>query len=140
VNYFSRPSDTLLGILAGLQQMISADERASSYLAMSQCAHAGHLLAEYCPGLTRLRRQREQQPCQIVARLAEEEDYPAAFAELPNSRIGSVKPFEVPSVSSTGDLFIPPNPFLISSRSACLPSSRRVVARAILRHEIQQAA
>ncbi|WP_204327585.1 hypothetical protein, partial [Stenotrophomonas maltophilia] len=48
VNYFSRPSDTLLGILAGLQQMISAEERASSYLAMSQCAHAGRLLlAEY---------------------------------------------------------------------------------------------
>ncbi|KJC34114.1 hypothetical protein UB31_38520 [Bradyrhizobium sp. LTSP849] len=48
VNYFSRPSDTLLGILAGLQQMISADQRASSYLAMSQCAHAGRLLlAEY---------------------------------------------------------------------------------------------
>ncbi|MET4290825.1 hypothetical protein ABIB06_001592 [Bradyrhizobium sp. LB8.2] len=46
VNYFSRPSDTLLGILAGLQQMISADKRASSYLAMSQCAHAGHLLLE----------------------------------------------------------------------------------------------
>jgi hypothetical protein len=48
VNYFSRPSDTLLGILAGLQQMIGADQRASSYLAMSQCAHAGRLLlAEY---------------------------------------------------------------------------------------------
>jgi hypothetical protein len=27
VNYFSRPSDTLLGILAGLRQMISADPR-----------------------------------------------------------------------------------------------------------------
>lgn len=48
VNYFSRPSDTLLGILAGLQQMISADQRGSSHLAMSQCAHAGRLLlAEY---------------------------------------------------------------------------------------------
>ncbi|WGR73658.1 MULTISPECIES: hypothetical protein [unclassified Bradyrhizobium] len=48
VNYFSRPSDTLLGILAGLQQMISADRRETSYLAMSQCAHAGRLLlAEY---------------------------------------------------------------------------------------------
>jgi hypothetical protein len=54
VNYFSRPSDTLLGILAGLQQMISAEERASSYLAMSQCAHAGRLLlAEYCGDLKR---------------------------------------------------------------------------------------
>jgi hypothetical protein len=54
VNYFSRPSDTLLGILAGLQQMISADERASSYLATSQCAHAGRLLlAEYAGDLKR---------------------------------------------------------------------------------------
>lgn len=54
VNYFSRPSDTLLGILAGLQQMISAKERASSYLAMAQCAHAGRLLlAEYCGDLKR---------------------------------------------------------------------------------------
>ncbi|MBR0689029.1 hypothetical protein JQ594_24110 [Bradyrhizobium manausense] len=54
VNYFSRPSDTLLGILAGLQQMISAEERASSYLAMSQCARAGRLLlAEYGADLNR---------------------------------------------------------------------------------------
>ncbi|MET4040355.1 hypothetical protein [Bradyrhizobium sp. RT6a] len=54
VNYFSRPSDTLLGILAGLQQMISAEERASSFLAMSQCAHAGRLLlAEYGGDLKR---------------------------------------------------------------------------------------
>jgi hypothetical protein len=54
VNYFSHPSDTLLGILAGLQQMISADERASSYLAMSQCARAGRLLlAEYGSDLKR---------------------------------------------------------------------------------------
>lgn len=48
VNYFSRPSDTLLGILAGLQQMTGADQRPSSYLAMSQAVHAGRLLlAEY---------------------------------------------------------------------------------------------
>ncbi len=48
VNYFSRPSDTLLGILAGLQQMTGAEERPSSHLAMSQAAHAGRLLlAEY---------------------------------------------------------------------------------------------
>jgi hypothetical protein len=48
VNYFSRPSDTLLGILAGLQQIMDADQRASSYLVMSQGAHAGRLLlAEY---------------------------------------------------------------------------------------------
>lgn len=54
VNYFSRPSDTLLGILAGLQQMISAEERASPYLAMSQCARAGRLLlAQYGGDLKR---------------------------------------------------------------------------------------
>ena len=45
VNYFSRPSDTLLGILAGLEQIICADLRASaSYLGLSQGAHAGRLL------------------------------------------------------------------------------------------------
>lgn len=54
VNYFSRPSDTLLGILAGLRQMISAEDRAAPYLAMSQCAHAGRLLlAEYGGDLKR---------------------------------------------------------------------------------------
>ena len=48
VNYFSLPSDTLLGILAGLEQIMRADQRTSSYLAMSQGAHAGRLLlAEY---------------------------------------------------------------------------------------------
>jgi hypothetical protein len=48
VNYFSLPSDTLLGILAGLGQIMGADQRVSSYLAMSQGAHAGRLLlAEY---------------------------------------------------------------------------------------------
>jgi hypothetical protein len=48
VNYFSQPSDTLLGILAGLEQIIQADQRPSPYLAMSQGAHAGRLLlAEY---------------------------------------------------------------------------------------------
>ncbi|MFG3592054.1 hypothetical protein [Bradyrhizobium sp. RDI18] len=44
VNYFSLPSDTLLGILAGLEQIMRADQRASSYLAMAQGAHAGRLL------------------------------------------------------------------------------------------------
>jgi len=44
VNYFSLPSDTLLGILAGLEQILRADQRASPYLAMSQGAHAGRLL------------------------------------------------------------------------------------------------
>jgi hypothetical protein len=48
VNYFSLPSDTLLGILAGLEQIIRADQRASPFLAMAQGAHAGNLLlAEY---------------------------------------------------------------------------------------------
>jgi hypothetical protein len=45
VNYFARPSDTLLGILAGLEQIIGADQRASaSHLGLSQGAHAGRLL------------------------------------------------------------------------------------------------
>jgi len=44
VNYFSLPSDTLLGILAGLEQIVRADQRSPSYLAMSQGAHAGRLL------------------------------------------------------------------------------------------------
>jgi len=44
VNYFTLPSDTLLGILAGLDQLISADQKPSCYLAMSQGAHAGRLL------------------------------------------------------------------------------------------------
>ncbi|MCA6117483.1 hypothetical protein J6524_21815 [Bradyrhizobium sp. WSM 1738] len=48
VNYFSLPSDTLLGVLAGLEQIIRADQRTSSYLAMAQGARAGRLLlAEY---------------------------------------------------------------------------------------------
>ena len=44
VNYFSLPSDTLLGILAGLEQIMRADQRTSSYLATAQGAHAGRLL------------------------------------------------------------------------------------------------
>jgi hypothetical protein len=48
INYFSQPSDTLLGILAGLEQLLCAEQRTSSYLAMSQGAHAGRLLlSEY---------------------------------------------------------------------------------------------
>jgi len=48
VNYFSQPSDTLLGILAGLEQIMRADQKASPFLAMAQGAHAGRLLlAEY---------------------------------------------------------------------------------------------
>ena len=54
INYFSQPSDTLLGILAGLAQLLSADQRPSSYLAMSQGAHAGRLLlSEYRADLKR---------------------------------------------------------------------------------------
>jgi hypothetical protein len=44
VNYFSLPSDTLLGILAGLEQLVRADQNSAAYLAMSQGAHAGRLL------------------------------------------------------------------------------------------------
>jgi hypothetical protein len=44
VNYFSLPSDTLLGILAGLEQLVRAGQSSTSYLAMSQGAHAGRLL------------------------------------------------------------------------------------------------
>ncbi|HEY2104407.1 MAG TPA: hypothetical protein VGH29_01400 [Candidatus Binataceae bacterium] len=48
VNYFSPPSDTLLGILAGLEQIISADQKASSWLEMSRGADSGRaLLGEY---------------------------------------------------------------------------------------------
>lgn len=54
INYFSQPSDTLLGILAGLEQLLSAEQRASSFLAMSQGAHAGRLLlTEYRADLGR---------------------------------------------------------------------------------------
>lgn len=54
INYFSQPSDTLLGILAGLEQLLSAEQRPASYLAMSQGAHAGRLLlAEYRADLKR---------------------------------------------------------------------------------------
>jgi hypothetical protein len=54
VNYFSQPSDTLLGILAGLEQLIGASQRPSSYVVMSQGAHAGRLLlAEYGDDLKR---------------------------------------------------------------------------------------
>lgn len=54
VNYFSQPSDTLLGILAGLEQLICASQRPSPYVAMSQGAHAGRLLlTEYRDDLKR---------------------------------------------------------------------------------------
>ena len=45
IDYFSRPSDTLLDILAGLEQLICADQRESAvYLGLSLGAHAGRLL------------------------------------------------------------------------------------------------
>lgn len=54
INYFSQPSDTLLGILAGLEQLLTAEQKPSSYLAMSQGAHAGRLLlSEYRADLQR---------------------------------------------------------------------------------------
>ena len=54
INYFSLPSDTLLGILAGLEQLLTAEQRPSAYVAMSQGAHAGRLLlAEYRNDLKR---------------------------------------------------------------------------------------
>ena len=54
INYFSKPSDTLLGILAGLEQLLTAEQRPCAYLAMSQGAHAGRLLlAEYRADLKR---------------------------------------------------------------------------------------
>src|SRR4051794_73696 len=54
INYFSLPSDTLLGILAGLEQLLNAEQRPCSHLAMSQGAHAGRLLlAEYRADLKR---------------------------------------------------------------------------------------
>src|ERR1700761_7406234 len=47
VNSFSRPSDTLLGVLAGLEQLLYVDQGApASYLALSQGAHAGRLLLD----------------------------------------------------------------------------------------------
>jgi hypothetical protein len=47
-NYFSLPSDTLLGILSGLEQIIRADLRASPYVEMAKAADTGRaLLAEY---------------------------------------------------------------------------------------------
>jgi hypothetical protein len=73
VNYFSQPSDTLLGILAGLEQILRADQRPCSYLAMSQGAHAGRLLlAEY------------------------REDLACAIAEL----AGALQPFEEQGLSA----------------------------------------
>ena len=47
-NYFSLPSDTLLGIQGGLEQIIRADQRSSPYPEMAGAADTGRaLLAEY---------------------------------------------------------------------------------------------
>lgn len=47
-NYFALPSDTLLGVLAGLEQLLGADRRTSPYMKMAEAAHTGRLLlAEY---------------------------------------------------------------------------------------------
>lgn len=47
-NYFALPSDTLLGVLAGLEQLIDADRRSSPYEDMADAADTGRaLLAEY---------------------------------------------------------------------------------------------
>jgi hypothetical protein len=53
-NYFSPPSDTLLGIFGGLEQLIRADHRVSAYSEMSHAAETGRvLLAEYRDHLKR---------------------------------------------------------------------------------------
>jgi hypothetical protein len=47
-NYFAQPSDTLLGVQTGLEQIIRADLRVSPYADMASAADAGRaLLAEY---------------------------------------------------------------------------------------------
>ncbi len=43
-NYFALPSDTLLGVLAGVEQLIGADRRSSPYAQMKDAAHTGRLL------------------------------------------------------------------------------------------------
>ncbi|MBI3702091.1 MAG: hypothetical protein HY242_16815 [Afipia sp.] len=47
-NYFALPSDTLLGVMAGLDQLLGADRRPSPFTAMSDASASGNLLlAEY---------------------------------------------------------------------------------------------
>ncbi len=47
-NYFAPPSDTLLGVLGGLGQLIDADQRPSAYPQMTAAAKTGRsLLVEY---------------------------------------------------------------------------------------------
>lgn len=45
-NYFSLPSDTLLGIQGGLEQLIGADQRASPYVEMTRAARTGRALRD----------------------------------------------------------------------------------------------
>ncbi|WP_344965449.1 hypothetical protein [[Pseudomonas] carboxydohydrogena] len=53
-NYFALPSDTLLGVQGGLEQIIRADLRASPYADMAKAARTGcALLAEYRADLKR---------------------------------------------------------------------------------------
>lgn len=53
-NYFALPSDTLLGVQAGLEQIVNADLRASPYADMPKAANSGRaLLAEYGAELKR---------------------------------------------------------------------------------------
>ncbi len=53
-NYFAPPSDTLLGVQAGLEQIIRANQRGSAYAGMTKAADAGSaLLAEYRADLNR---------------------------------------------------------------------------------------
>lgn len=53
-NYFAPPSDTLLGVQGGLEQIIRADLRASPYAEMAKAAQPGRaLLAEYRADLKR---------------------------------------------------------------------------------------
>jgi len=53
-NYFALPSDTLLGVQAGLEQIVRADLRMSPYAEMAKAAHSGRvLLGEYRADLNR---------------------------------------------------------------------------------------
>ncbi|TXJ09151.1 MAG: hypothetical protein E6Q28_15990 [Afipia sp.] len=53
-NYFALPSDTLLGVQSGLEQIVRADLRASPYADLAKAADIGHaLLADYRADLKR---------------------------------------------------------------------------------------
>ena len=62
-NYFALPSDTLLGVLAGLEQLVGADRRASPYADMAEAAQTGQrLLGEY-------RRDLKKSVCELAKSL-----------------------------------------------------------------------